>query len=60
MTTEKLAAEVGRQATTVTFQVSNHFLDEVLQQEWSETVQFRFEQDEFGRWDLVMRRVETE
>jgi hypothetical protein len=57
---ERLAASVQRdgQQQRVWFAVSEMFIDRVrADAEWSEPVQFRFEQDEFGRWDLVMRKV---
>jgi hypothetical protein len=45
----------------LTFKVSDIFLEEwgyKPPDEWSPTVQFRFEQREDGQWDLVMRRIE--
>jgi hypothetical protein len=59
MADETLAAEVGyAQADTLLFRVSRQFIAGVTDGEWSEPVQFRFEQDEYGRWNLIMRKVE--
>jgi hypothetical protein len=59
MADETLAAEVGyAQADTLLFRVSRELVAGVIEGEWSEPVQFRFEQDEFGRWNLIMRKVE--
>jgi hypothetical protein len=40
-------------ARTIYFAVAREFVKD----EWSEPVQFRFVQDEWGRWDLVMRAL---
>jgi hypothetical protein len=58
---ERLGAEIRRDPVgqRVWFAVAQMFIDRVqADAEWSEPVQFRFEQDEFGRWDLIMRKVE--
>jgi len=54
---ETLASSVGAGSSySVTFEVSEFFLEDAEKGEWSGPVQFRFER-RGGRWDLVMRRV---
>lgn len=44
----------------ITFKVSDFFLvrlGDPVEPEWSEPVQFRFEQQPDGSWDMVLRTV---
>jgi hypothetical protein len=56
--TQVLATSVARtEPRSITFEVSDEVLADSERGEWSEPVQFRFEQREDGRYDLVMRTV---
>ncbi len=55
-----LASSVGQtEPYSITFEVSDAFLEDAKRDEWSEPVQYRFEQREGGRYDLVIRTVEA-